>query len=125
MTDQQQQTRVNEAAEKFTDALVQSYKVVTDRGASPQEQNAQLTEVFVNQTINSLRTQAEQDRQATQRLADQQQRQADAANTLTRESVDAYMHFMDSMFSWWQGGVQTAERGARETEKATKGQKKS
>jgi predicted RNA polymerase sigma factor len=125
MTDQQQQTRVNEAAEKFTDALVQSYKVVTDRGASPQEQNAQLTEVFVNQTINSLRTQAEQDRQATQRLADQQQRQADAANTLTRESVDAYMHFMDSMFSWWQGGVQAAERGARETEKATKGQKKS
>jgi predicted RNA polymerase sigma factor len=125
MTDQQQQTRVNEAAEKFTDALVQSYKVVTDRGASPQEQNAQLTEVFVNQTINSLRTQAEQNRQATQRLAEQQQRQADAANTLTRESVDAYMHFMDSMFSWWQGGVQTAERGARETEKATKGQKKS
>jgi hypothetical protein len=35
------------------------------------------------------------------------------------------MDFMDSMFSWWQGGVQTAERGARETEKATKGQKKS
>jgi len=123
MTDQQQQTRVNEAAEKFTDALVQSYKVVADRGASPQEQNTQLTEVFVNQTINSLRTQAEENRQATQRLAEQQQRQADAANTLTQESVDAYMHFMDSMFSWWQGGVQTAERGARETEKATKGQK--
>ena len=122
MTDQQQQTRVNEAAEKFTDALVQSYKVVADRGASPQEQNTQLTEVFVNQTINSLRTQAEENRQATQRLAEQQQRQADAANTLTQESVDAYMHFMDSMFSWWQGGVQTAERGARETEKATKGQ---
>jgi len=83
MTDQQQQTRVNEAAEKFTDALVQSYKVVADRGASAQEQNAQLTEVFVNQTINSLRTQAEENRQATQQLGDQQQRQADAANTLT------------------------------------------
>jgi hypothetical protein len=27
------------------------------------------------------------------------------------------------MFSWWQGGVQTAAQGARETEKATKGQK--
>jgi len=35
------------------------------------------------------------------------------------------MDFMDSMFPWWQGGVQTAEQGARETEKATKGQKKS
>jgi hypothetical protein len=29
------------------------------------------------------------------------------------------------MFSWWQGGIQTAERGARETEKVTKGKKKS
>ena len=121
--DQQQQQRVNEAAEKFTDALVQSYKTVAERGVSAQERSTQVTEVFFNQTINNLRAQAEQNRQATQQLADQQQRQADAAQTLTRESVDAYMDFMDSMFSWWQGGIQTAERGAKETEKATKGQK--
>jgi hypothetical protein len=123
MTDQQQQQKVNEAAEQFTDALVQSYKTVAERGVSAQEGSTQVTEVFFNQTINNLRAQAEENRQATQQLADQQQRQADAAQTLTRESVDAYMHFMDSMFSWWQGGIQTAERGARETEKATKGQK--
>jgi hypothetical protein len=43
--------------------------------------------------------------------------------TLTKESVGAYMEFMDSMFSFWQGGMQTAEQGARETEKATKGEK--
>jgi hypothetical protein len=107
MTDQQSQQRINEAAEQFTDALVQSYKTVADSGVSAQERNTQVTE----------------NRQATQQLADQQQRQAEAAQTLTRESVDAYMDFMDSMFSWWQGGIQTAERGARETEKATKGQK--
>ena len=123
MTDQQSQQRINEAAEQFTDVLVQSYKVVADRGVSAQERSTQVTEGFFNQTINSLRAQAEQNRQATEQLADQQQRQADAAQTLTRESVDAYMDFMDSMFSWWQGGIQTAERGARETEKATKGQK--
>ena len=123
MTDQQSQQRVNEAAEQFTDALVRSYKAVADSGVSAQERNTQLTEVFFNQTINNLHTQAEENRQATQQLADQQQRQADAAQTLTRESVDAYMDFMDSMFSWWQGGTQVAEKGARETEKATKGQK--
>src|SRR5215210_8766212 len=123
MTDQQSQQRINEAAEKFTDALMQSYKTVAERGASAQERNTQLTEVFFNQTINYLRGQAEENRKVSEQLADQQQRQADAAQTLTRESVDAYMYFMDSMFSWWQGGVQTAERGARETEKATKGQK--
>ena len=120
--DQQSQQRVNEAAEQFTDALVESYKVVAERGAAAQEQGAQLTENFFNRVIDNLRTQVEENRQATQRLADQQQRQADAAQTLTRESVEAYMDFLNSAFSFWQGGVQTAERGARETERATKGQ---
>jgi hypothetical protein len=123
MMDQQQQQRINEAAEQFTDALVQSYQVVAERAGSAQEQNAQLTEAFFNQTINNLRAQAEENRQASGQLAEQQQRQADAAQTLTQESVGAYMAFVDSMFSYWQSGIQTAEQGARETEKATKGEK--
>ena len=123
MTDQQSQQRINEAAEQFTDALVQSYKTVAERGVSAQEGGAQVTEVFFNQAINNLHAQAEENRQVSEQLADQQQRQADAAQTLTRESVGAYMEFMDSMFSYWQGGLQTAEQGARETEKATKGEK--
>src|ERR687898_2108829 len=118
MIDQQGQQRINEAADQFTDALVQSYKAIAERGVSAQEGSAQVTEVFFNQTINNLRAQAEENRQVTEQLADQQQRQAEAAQTLTRESVGAYMEFMDSMFSYWQGGIQTAERGARETEKA-------
>src|ERR687894_985683 len=123
MTDQQSQQRINQAADQFTDALVQSYKTVAERGVSAQEGSAQVTEVFFNQAINNLRAQAEENRQASDQLAEQQQRQADAAQTLTRESVDAYMEFMDSMFAFWQGGIQTAEQGARETEKATKGEK--
>jgi len=122
MTDQQSQQRVNEAAEQFTDALVNSYKVVAERGAAAQEQNAQLTETFFNRVVENLRSQAEENRQATERLTEQQQRQADAAQTLTRESVEAYMNFLNSAFSFWQRGVQTAERGARETERPTKGQ---
>src|ERR687894_1577755 len=124
MTDQQSQEKINQAADQFTDALVQSYKTVAERGVSAQEGSAQVTEVFFNQTINNLHAQAEENRQATQQLADQQQRQAEAVQTLTKESVGAYMYFMDSMYSWWQGGIQTAEQGARETEKATKGKQK-
>ena len=118
MTDHQSQQRINEAAEQFTDALVQSYKTVAQRGVSAQEGSAQVTEVFFNQTINNLRTQAEENRQAAERLADQQQRHADATRTIAQESVGAYLEFMDSMYSWWLGGIQTAEQGARETEKA-------
>jgi hypothetical protein len=110
--DQQQQQKVNEAAEQFTDALVESFKAVADRGASAQDRGAQLTNIFFNQTINNLRTQAEENRRAIQKLADQQQRQADAAQNLTRESVDIYMNFMDSMFSYWQGASQTAQGAA-------------
>lgn len=122
MIDQQQQQRVNEAAEQFTDAFVESYKVVAERGVNAQEQGAQLTEDFFNRVVENLHIQVEQNRQATQQLADQQQRQAEATQTLTRESVDAYMEFLNSAFSFWQRGMQTAERGARETERATKGQ---
>jgi hypothetical protein len=123
MTDQQSQERINQAADQFTDALVQSYKVVAERGVSAQEQGTQVTEVFFNQAINNLHAQAEENRQATQRLADQQQRQTDAAQTLTRESVDTYMEFLNQAFLFWQRGVQTAAQGARETEKVTKSQK--
>ena len=125
MTDQQSQRKINQAADQFTDALVQSYKTVAERGVSAQEGGAQVTEVFFNQTINNLRAQAEENRQVSEQIADQQQRQAEAVQTLTRESVGAYLDFMDSMFSFWQGGIQTAEQGARESEKATKGEKKS
>ena len=118
-----EQQQANEVAKQFADAVRASYQAVADRSVSAQALNAQLTQQFFADVINNLRTQAEDTRQATQQLADQHQRQAETAWTLTRESVGAYMEFMDSMFSYWQGGIQTAEQGARETEKATKGQK--
>jgi hypothetical protein len=114
MTDQQSQQRINEAADQFTDALVQSYKIVAQRGVSAQEGSAQVTEVFFNQTVNNLRAQAEENRRATQQLADQQQRRQEAGQQIAQESVGAYMAFMDSMFSYWQGGIQTAERSTEE-----------
>ncbi len=121
--EEEAELQANEVAKQFADAVRASYQAVADRSVSAQAPNAQLTQQFFADVINNLRTQAEDTRQMTQQLADQQQRQAEAAQTLTRESVGAYMDFMDSMFSYWQGGIQTAERGARETEKATKGEK--
>jgi hypothetical protein len=123
MTDQQNQQRINEAAEQFTDALVQSYQAVSQRGETAQEQNAQVTQEFFDKVINNLRSETEANRELGQQLADQQQRRAEAGRTLTQESVSAYMDFVDSAFGLWQGGLRTAERGAKETEKAAKGQK--
>ena len=104
--DEQQQRRVNEAAAQFADALRASFQAVSERGASAQELNAELTQQFFNTVIGNLRTQAEDTRQMTQQLADQQQRQAEAARAMAQESVGAYMEFLNSIFSYAPGRVQ-------------------
>ncbi len=114
----EQQQRINQAAQEFSDALVQSFRAASERGVNVQEQNAQLTQQFFNQVIDNLRTQAEGTRQMGQQLADQQQRAMEAGRTLTQESVDAYMEFVNSMFTFGQQGAQAAQRG---TEEATRG----
>ncbi len=111
--DQQQQRQINEAAEQFANAVIESYQAVADRTVSAQELNAELTQQFFNSVINNLQAQAEGNQQLTQQLADQQQRQQEATQQLTQESVGAYMDFINSMFSFYQGGVEQAQRQAQ------------
>jgi ABC-type transporter Mla subunit MlaD len=101
--DERDQQRINEAAQQFSDALVQSSRAAADRGMAALEMNAQLTGDFFKRVIENLRTQAEDTRQMGQELADQQQRAAEAGRTLTQESVRAYTDFVNSMFSFAQG----------------------
>src|ERR671929_1020302 len=112
--DQQEQQRLNEAAQEFADAFVQAQRAAAERGVSMQELNAQLTQEFFNRVIENLRTQAEDTRQMGQQLADQQQRATEAGQTLTQESVRAYMDFVNSMFTFGQQGAQAAQRGAQQ-----------
>ncbi len=113
MTDDQQQQRVNQAAEEFANALKESYQTVASRGESAYELNAQLTEQFFNSVVNNLQTQAEANRQTGEQLAEQAQRSQEASRQLTQESVQAYMDFVDSMFAFTKGGTQEAQRGAQ------------
>ena len=110
-----EQQRVNQAAEEFADAIKESYRAVSERGVSAQELNAHLTENFFNQVINNLQTQAQDTREMTQALADQQQRGQEAAQQLTQESVSAYMEFMNSLFSMSQAGPEAAKRAEERT----------
>ena len=103
---ERQQQRINEAAQQFSDALAQSYRAVSDRAVSAQEPGARLTQDFFNRVIDNLRTQAEDTRQMTQQLADQQQRTQEATRTIAQESVGAYMEFLNSIFSFAPGRVQ-------------------
>ena len=115
----EQQRRVNEAAEQFANAVRASYQAVADRGRSAYELNAQLTEQFFNRVVENLRTQAESNRQMTEELTSQVQRGQEASRQLTQESVSAYMDFLNSTFSFSQAAPQAAERGAQEVARGT------
>src|ERR687886_1645462 len=110
--DQQQQQQINEAAEKFANAVRDSYRAVADRTVLAQELNAQLTQQFFNSVINNLRSQAEDNREMIRELVDQQQRQQEATQSLAQESANAYMGFLNSMFSFYRRSVDEAEKTA-------------
>jgi hypothetical protein len=111
--DEKQQNQVNEAAEKFAEAIKESYQALADRSVSAQELNAQLTQDFFNGVINNLRTQAENNRALAEDLIEQQRKQQEASQALTQESVNAYMDFLNSMFSYYQGSLDEAQRSTR------------
>jgi hypothetical protein len=46
LTDDQQQQRLNEAADQFTNALVESFRAVSERGVSAQQLNPELPQQF-------------------------------------------------------------------------------
>ncbi len=112
--EEQQQRQINQAAEQFAEAVRDAYQAVADRTVSAQELNAELTQQFFNSVIENLQAQTEGNRQLTQQLADQQQRQQEATQALTQESVGAYMDFVNSMFSFYQQGAERTQRQARQ-----------
>lgn len=110
--DQKQQKQVNEAAEKFAEAVRESYQAVAERGASAQELNTELTQNFFNSVLANLRSQAESNRELSQQLIEQQQKQREATQALTQESMNAYSDFMNSMFAYYQGNLERARKNA-------------
>jgi hypothetical protein len=112
--DEKQQKQVNEAAEKFAEAIKESYQALADRSVSAQELNAQLTQDFFNGVINNLRTQAENNRALAEDLIEQQRKQQEASQALTQESVNAYTDFLNSMFSYYRGSLEEAQRSAKQ-----------
>src|SRR3982751_4152575 len=87
--DERQQQRVN-AAEEYARAIVESQRAMAERGVSAQEANAQLTQQFFNNVIDTLQQIAEENRGASQELATQTQRAQEAARALTQEGAGAY-----------------------------------
>ena len=112
--DMRQQEQVNEAAEKFAEAIKESCQALADRSVSAQELNARLTQESFNGVISNLRTQAQSNRALAEDLIEQQRKTQEASQALAQESVNAYMHLLGSMFSYYRGNLDQAQRGARQ-----------
>jgi len=115
--DNQQQQRINAAAQQFTDALVAASRTTSGRSVAAQKLGTQMTGYFFNSVINNLRTQAEGTRKVRQQLADQQRRAQEATREFTQASANTYMNLLDSISSFYQGGTTRAQRRAEEAER--------
>jgi hypothetical protein len=62
--------------------------------------------------IENLGTQAESNRNLAGILIEQQRKQQEASQTLARESVEAYMEFLGSVFAFPRQGKRVAEQAA-------------
>ena len=99
----QQAKRINEAAQKFAEVIIESNRpatgAVTERGAiSAQQLTAKLTQDFFSVVLDNFCEQAEGNKALTQSLADMQRRQLEAAQVLAQESASAFEKFLDSLF---------------------------
>ena len=90
--DNQQQQKINAAAQQFTEALVAASRATSDRGVAAQKLGTQMTGYFFNSVINNLRTQAEGTRQVRQQLADQQRRAQEATREFVHAGVGEYLY---------------------------------
>jgi hypothetical protein len=70
-----------------------------------------VTQDLFNGVINNLRTQAENNRALSEDLIEQR-KQREASQALAQESVNAYMDFLDSTFSYYRGNLAEAQRRA-------------
>ena len=115
----QQTRRINEAAQRFAEALTASYRAVTDRTVTAQQINAELTRNFFGGVIDNLRAQTKDNQEMIQELASQQQRQQEATRSLAQESTSAYMELLESMSFFYQRSVEEIDRSTREAGSST------
>src|SRR5215211_6734805 len=96
MVDPRREQAVNEAAERFADTLAESYRIVYEQAAEARERQGRLAQDFSERVMDHLKDQVESGRAASERLADQSRRQQEAGRALARESVNAYVDFLNT-----------------------------
>jgi cbb3-type cytochrome oxidase cytochrome c subunit len=86
----------------MTEVVQEPYKTIAEGAVTLQERNVQFSQGFFESWNETLRGQAEANRDMAQVLAEQIQRQQEASQIIVQELLGAYMDFLNSMFSFSQ-----------------------
>src|SRR5918992_2474937 len=113
MTEEQEQQRINQAAQEFANAIVASQRTLAERSISAQQLNTELTQQFFTQVVEHLQRMGEETRGAVQELSEQTQKSQEAAQALAQESAQVYMNFLNTMTPFGSAG--SGEAGSRGT----------
>jgi hypothetical protein len=105
--------KANKAAERLAETTRDSYQTVLDHAVGLQERNVRFAQGLVDSSIKELRYQAESNRALTQELVERAEKQRDAFQTLTQESVDAYMDLVYAPYSYYKEGLEAAKKVVR------------
>lgn len=100
----------HETAQKLAEAILESHRMLSIYSVEAQERQAQLTQNFFASVDSILRAQAETTLAASQRLTEQALKGQEAAQSLALESMNTYVDFLNSMFSYYQGSVKAPQR---------------
>ena len=103
--------KANKAAERLAKTTGDSYKTIVDHVIALQERNIKFVQGIFEETAGEIRSQAESNRAVTQELVERAERQRGALQTLTQESVDAYMDLVYAPFSYYKESLHLVESG--------------
>jgi hypothetical protein len=84
-----------------------------------QDRNMRFAQSLYENGMGLLNSNAESTSQLMQTLVEQSHRQQEAFATLVRSSMDLYVKFLITPFSFYQGALKTAERGRENAQQAT------
>ncbi|MCA1716967.1 MAG: hypothetical protein LC781_09010 [Actinobacteria bacterium] len=123
--DQRHQKQINEAVERLTEAIRGSYERAAENTTAMHESNSRLVRSLFEGNIELLKAQAEiqaeLNRHTLQSLADQIRKHREALLELSRESLEAYDGFVDSLSSYYEEVSKEAEQAVQEEEEVSRG----
>jgi hypothetical protein len=100
--DEKDLNKVNEATERLTEAVRDSYEAAVESTAVVQESNIRLAQNLFESGVEALKIQAEINQHTLQNLAEQFRKHQEVFHELSRESLGAYEGFLDSLFLYYK-----------------------